>query len=355
MFFINCDAKVMGYFEICNIFVGNFEKMDKIIGMGNALVDVIATLPNNDLLEKLELPIGSMQLIDEVKLKEIQFYFKQMQTHQDTGGSAGNTIRSLAKIGVQTGFIGKIGDDEYGRFYRDSLQRNGIEAKLDVSPNEPSGIASTFISSNGERTFGTYLGAAALLTQDSIKPELFAGYQYLYIEGYLTQSHPMILHAMKLAKEQNMKICMDMSSYNIVAGDLDFFKQLIAEYVDIIFANEQEAYAYTGKGAVEALDELGEKCEIAVVKVGPEGSYIRCGAETVKVPPLSSSKAIDTNGAGDYYAAGFLYGLLQKCSIKQCGEIGSLLSGNVIQVIGTTVPQKQWDQIKLNIHGILSE
>ena len=131
--------------------------MDKIIGLGNALIDVLATLKDDTLLDELELPKGSMQLIDDAKLQQINTKFSQMKTHLATGGSAGNTILGLACLGAGTGFIGKVGNDHYGDFFRENLRKNNIEDKVLVSEQLPSGVASTFISPDGERTFGTYL------------------------------------------------------------------------------------------------------------------------------------------------------------------------------------------------------
>ena len=329
--------------------------MDKIIGMGNALVDVLVTLDNDVLLHEMGLPKGSMQLIDDVKLQKINDKFSQMKTHIATGGSAGNTIRALACLGAEVGFIGKVGNDRYGDFYREELKENSIDDKLLTSETLPSGVASTFISPGGERTFGTYLGAAASLKAEELTLEMFKGYSYLYIEGYLVQDHEMILRAIELAKEAGLQVCLDMASYNIVAADLEFFTLLMNKYVDIVFANEEEARAFTGKEPEEALGLIGKKCSIAVVKVGAKGSYIRKGTEEVQVAAISVDQVKDTTGAGDYFASGFLYGLTCGYSLEKCAKIGSLLSGNVIQVIGTTVSQECWDEIKLNINGILAE
>ena len=329
--------------------------MDKIIGMGNALVDVLVTLDNDVLLHEMGLPKGSMQLIDDVKLQKINDKFSQMKTHIATGGSAGNTIRALACLGAEVGFIGKVGNDRYGDFYREELKENSIDDKLLTSETLPSGVASTFISPGGERTFGTYLGAAASLKAEELTLEMFKGYSYLYIEGYLVQDHEMILRAIELAKEAGLQVCLDMASYNIVAADLEFFTLLMNKYVDIVFANEEEARAFTGKEPEEALELIGKKCSIAVVKVGAKGSYIRKGTEEVQVAAISVDQVKDTTGAGDYFASGFLYGLTCGYSLEKCAKIGSLLSGNVIQVIGTTVSQECWDEIKLNINGILAE
>ena len=272
--------------------------MDKIIGMGNALVDVLATLNDDHILTEMELPKGSMTLIDETKLLIINECFSEMETELATGGSAGNAIRGMACLGAGTGFIGKVGNDAYGKFYRQSLLERGTEANLLVSSELPSGVASTFISPDGERTFGTYLGAAATLKAEDLSREMFKGYTYLFIEGYLVQDHDMILRAIELAKEAGLQICLDMASYNIVEQDHDFFSLLINKYVDIVFAND---------------------------------------------------RVIDTTGAGDYFAAGFLYGLTCGYSLEKCGKIGSILSGSIIRVIGAEMPAEWWEDIKTRI------
>lgn len=328
--------------------------MDKIIGLGNALVDVLATLNDDQILHEMGLPKGSMQLIDESKLQQINDRFSQMKTHLATGGSAGNTILALACLGAKAGFIGKVGNDKFGNFYRDNLIKNGIDEKLSMS-NLPSGVASTFISPDGERTFGTYLGAASSLKAEDLSLDLFKGYTYLYIEGYLVQDHEMILHAIKLAKEAGLQVCLDLASYNVVENDLEFFTTLVRDFVDIVFANEEEAKAFTGKEPEDALTHIADMCSIAIVKIGAKGSYIKKGTEQVHAKAIKIEKVVDTTGAGDYFAAGFLYGLTCGYSLEKCANIGAELSGNVIQVIGTTIPKQQWNQIKLNIDSIVSE
>lgn len=329
--------------------------MDKIIGLGNALVDVLATLKDDTLLDKMGLPKGSMQLIDDAKLQQINEQFSRMKTHLATGGSAANSILGLACLGAGTGFIGKIGNDAFGNFFRENLQKNSIEDKLLMS-DLPSGVASTFISPDGERTFGTYLGAASTLKAEELTLDMFKGYAYLFIEGYLVQDHDMILHAIELAKEAGLQVCLDLASYNIVAADLEFFSLLINKYVDIVFANEEEAKAFTGKeDPKESLELISKKCSIAIVKVGAKGSYIRKGTEQIKVEAIPVERVVDTTGAGDYFAAGFLYGLTCGYSLEKCAKIGSILSGNVIQVVGTTISGERWNEIKLNINEVLSE
>lgn len=326
--------------------------MDKIIGMGNALVDVLVRIDDDSLLEKLHLPKGSMQLIQEDTLSEIRKYTSGMKIHRSTGGSAGNTVCALAALGADPGFIGKVGQDETGTFFGDTLRQRGVNALL-ATCDLPSGIASTFISTDGERTFGTYLGAAATLRAEDLSRKMFAGYNYLYIEGYLLQDHDLMLRAVQLAKEEGLQVCLDMASYNVVEAERDFFDQLIVKYVDIVFANESEALAYTGKAPHEALEEIASKCSIAVVKTGKEGSLVKKGTEVIQLLSCPVDNVLDTTGAGDFYAAGFMYGLTCGYSLEKCVQISTILATVVIQEVGTTLPAKKWDEIKLNIESLL--
>lgn len=326
--------------------------MDKIIGMGNALVDVLVRIDDDSLLEKLHLPKGSMQLIQEDTLSEIRKYTSGMKIHRSTGGSAGNTVCALAALGANPGFIGKVGQDETGTFFGDTLRQRGVNALL-ATCELPSGIASTFISTDGERTFGTYLGAAATLRAEDLSRKMFAGYNYLYIEGYLLQDHDLMLRAVQLAKEEGLQVCLDMASYNVVEAERDFFDQLIVKYVDIVFANESEALAYTGKAPHEALEEIASKCSIAVVKTGKEGSLVKKGTEVIQLLSCPIDNVLDTTGAGDFYAAGFMYGLTCGYSLEKCVQISTILATAVIQEVGTTLPAKKWDEIKLNIESLL--
>lgn len=326
--------------------------MDKIIGMGNALVDVLVRIDDDSLLEKLHLPKGSMQLIQEDTLSEIRKYTSGMKIHRSTGGSAGNTVCALAALGTNPGFIGKVGQDETGAFFGDTLRQRGVNALL-ATCDLPSGIASTFISTDGERTFGTYLGAAATLRAEDLSRKMFAGYNYLYIEGYLLQDHDLMLRAVQLAKEEGLQVCLDMASYNVVEAERDFFDQLIVKNVDIVFANESEALAYTGKAPHEALEEIASKCSIAVVKTGKEGSLVKKGTEVIQLLSCPVDNVLDTTGAGDFYAAGFMYGLTCGYSLEKCVQISTILATAVIQEVGTTLPAKKWDEIKLNIESLL--
>lgn len=316
----------------------------KVLGMGNALVDVLALINDDNLLVQLNLPKGSMQLIDEERKNSLSRYINAGQSYIASGGSASNTITGLAKLGIYTGFIGRVGCDEYGNYYKKDLEKYNVNSHLIESENEASGVATTFVSKDGQRTFGTFLGAAAELNIADLHEADFAGYDYFYIEGYLVQNLELISGAMQMAKRQGAQVILDMASYNIVEAGKDFLMDVIPQYVDIVFANEEEAKALTGFEPEQALNEIAKMTGVAIVKVGEKGSWIQRGSEKVFVPALKVN-CIDTTGAGDLYASGFIYGLIKKLPLKNCGEIGTLLAGNVIEVIGPKMNDEKWEEL----------
>lgn len=315
--------------------------MTKVLGMGNALVDVLAIIDNDNILQRLELPKGSMQLIDELQFRSISEEINKLNPSIVAGGSASNTIVGMSRLGVKTGFLGRIGKDFFGKYYKADLDKHQVRSHL-TEVNEASGVASTFISKDGERTFGTYLGAAALLNAGELKKEDFEEYDYFYIEGYLVQSYDLIRKAIVLAKEAGSKVILDMASYNVVEANLDFLKEIIPQYVDIIFANEEEAKSLLRMNPENAVSELAKQTEIAVVKTGAKGSWIQRGNEKVFVP-AQKVNCIDTTGAGDLYASGFLYGLINNRPLEVCGQIGTLLAADVIQEIGPKIKEDRWE------------
>ncbi len=326
--------------------------MKRIIGLGNALVDALVTLTDDGLLSRFGLPKGSMTLIGDDGQRSIQECFASLDVQRATGGSAGNTMLALANLGAAPGFIGAVGSDDTGRFFVDNCTSRGITPYLITLPQQ-SGIAYTFISPGGERTFATYLGAAAAMGPDNLTAAMFEGYDYLYVEGYLVQNHALILRAVQLAKELGLKVCLDLASYNIVAADHAFFTRLVTEYVDVVFANEEEARAFSQADPETALEHLHSLCEVAVVKLGAAGSSIMCGGEKAFVPAMAVSRVVDTTAAGDFYAAGVMYGLINGCPLARCAEIGTLLSGHVIQIVGTCLPEEQWSKIRYDIARIV--
>lgn len=320
--------------------------MKKILGIGNALVDVLMEVEDDRLLNTFNLPKGSMQLIDHQKAKFIDNQTANLKKTITTGGSAANTIHGIARLGTATGFIGKVGKDSKGHLFYKDMKDSGTHPLL-IESESMSGFALTFVSKDGERTFATYLGAASELTPDDISEHLFDGYTIFHIEGYLVQNHELIHKAVALAKAKGLTVSLDLASYNIVNENYDFLHELVEKYVDIVFANEEEAKAFTGEEPEKALGKIAEVCDIAIVKVGTKGSFIKKGEQMHLIQPYQAN-CRDTTGAGDIYASGFLHGYINNYPLARCGKLGSYLSSEIIQVIGPKFSDKQWNEILKN-------
>ncbi|MCK5078441.1 MAG: adenosine kinase [Bacteroidales bacterium] len=316
--------------------------MTKIIGLGNALVDIIVFIDEDELLEKLDLPKGSMQLVDIEKSSMIRKACEHLPSSFASGGSAANTIYGLAKLGVETSFIGKIGKDDYGRIFKEDLEKSNIKPVL-LTSDTHSGRAVALISPDRERTFATHLGAAIELNADDLHTDHFSGHDIFHIEGYIVQNNELLEKAVKLAKENGMDISLDLASYNVVEDNLEFLRYIVKEYVDIVFANEEESKSFTGKEPLEALNELAEFCRIAVVKIGKEGSLVKSGEDVFHIDAIDV-ELVDTNGAGDIYAAGFLYGMSRGWSLDKCGKAGAILAGKIIEISGARLDETGWEK-----------
>lgn len=301
-------------------------------------------IDNDEILDRLHLNKGGMDMIDAQRKREILEVISEMPQTLATGGSTSNTIHGLARLGATAGYIGKVGNDEMGRLFRQECERFGVIPHL-IESDEDTGVAITFISPNAERTFATYLGAAATMQPKQVDENIFDNYDLIHIEGYLIFNHDLILDVCQKAKAHGLQISMDMASYNLIESNLDFVKMLLRDYVDIIFANEEEAKAFTGVEQIEALHKLSEDCAIAIVKVGKDGSYIKMNDEVTAIAPVDAQR-IDTTGAGDIYASGFLYGLVNDYSALKAGNLASYLSSRLIEYVGAKLPDEEWLKIK---------
>jgi sugar/nucleoside kinase (ribokinase family) len=324
--------------------------MKKILGIGNALVDVMTILDDDSALEKFSLPKGSMQLVDKSRSELIKSGTAAFKKSLASGGSAANTIYGLAMLGAGAGYIGSIGKDELGDFFENDMKSAGITTFLSRR-DSPTGTALALITPDSERTFATHLGAAVELDAKDLDPASFHGYDVLYLEGYQIYNRPLVEEACRIARKEKMKIALDLASYNVVESNLKDFREIIGKYVDIIFANEEEAKAYTGQAVAEALDTLSAVCEVAVIKEGAAGSRIKKGAEIIRIGAAEVS-VIDTTGAGDIYAAGFLFGYLNDRGLGTCGKYGSLLAGRVIEILGARIDQSAWKELNSLISEI---
>lgn len=321
--------------------------MSRFIGIGNALVDVLVQIPDPSILEALQLPKGSMQLVDHARAQEVMQAVRHYGHHKASGGSASNTIHGLARLGNSTSFIGHTGNDETGHFFRQDMEKAGINPVL-ITNDDPSGIAHALITPDGERTFATFLGAAIRLSAAHLDTSMFENADYLYVEGYLVQNEALIRRAMKLAKRCGLQVVLDLASYNVVEANRPLLDELLRSNVDIVFANEEEARALTGSAPEESLDYLSSVCGTAVVKLGARGAIVKCGS-TIISGPAFEAKVLDTTGAGDLFAAGFLHVFANGGSLQDAVEAGALLGARVIEHLGPKIPDEQWPALSRSI------
>jgi sugar/nucleoside kinase (ribokinase family) len=344
--------KVSAFCEFNNIFAKNFQ-MKRVLGIGNALVDIMTLIEGDYILREFNLPKGSMQLVDIDKSEGIKSATKIFPRKWASGGSAANTIYGLAMLGIDTGFIGSIGRDDTGDFFENDMKKAGVNTLL-IRRNSVTGTAIDLITRDSERTFATHLGAAVELNANDLKPMLFAGYDILYLEGYLINNFQLIEMSCRLAKENGILVALDLASYNVVEENLEAFGKIVKDYVDILFANEQEAKAFTGLKPEDALNVLSEMAEITVLKAGAEGSWLKSENELIKISAFPVN-CIDTTGAGDLYAAGFLYGYANDLNLESCGMLGSLMAGRVIEVVGARMDIEKFAEIKEEIKKSFKE
>ncbi len=327
--------------------------MKRILGIGNALVDVMTLVEGDYILREFNLPKGSMQLVDRKKSEGIKAATKIFPRTWTSGGSAANTIHGLAMLGADTGFIGSIGRDDTGDFFENDMKKAGVNTLL-IRRNSVTGTAIALITNDSERTFATHLGAAVELAAEDLNPMLFDGYDILYLEGYLINNFPLIEMSCKLAREHNMLVALDLASYNVVEENLDSFNKIVGEYVDILFANEQEAKAFTGLEPEKALAVLSGMSQTVILKAGAEGSWLKRDNELIKVSAFPVN-CIDTTGAGDLYAAGFLYGFSRDLNLETCGKLGSFMAGRVIEIVGARMNKRKFREITKDIEEIIAE
>jgi len=321
--------------------------MKKILGIGNALVDIMVKIDNDQILSELDLPKGSMQLVDKTRSNLVLDRVKAFEKSNSAGGSTANTIHGLGMLGAKSGFIGVVGEDEFGGAFVRDMVNAGVDLHMVHTKNE-TGRVVALVTPDFERTFATHLGASAEFSMEFVNNFRYSDYNYVLIEGFLVQDHQLVRTVAEKARAAGLMTAIDLCSYNVVEANRDFLNEIITKYIDIVFANEEEAKALTGMEPRQALDEIASKVKIAVVKIGSKGSMIKSGEASWDIGVIDV-QPVDTTGAGDLYASGFLYGLSQGKSLETCGNYGALLSGNVIEFIGSKMSKDRWNAIKAEV------
>jgi len=324
----------------------NIIKNDRqlIAGIGSALVDILIH-EDDDFIENTGAAKGGMTLVDNSWIERTLALGSARATIV-AGGSACNTIVGVGQLGGQARFLGKCGTDKWGRQYENDLGKQNVDAVL-LRSDSPTGRVLSIITPDAQRTMFTYLGASSETRPEEITAGSFADAAVVHVEGYLLFNPDLIQAALDAAKEAGALVSLDLASFTVVEQSLDLLDKLVVDSVDILIANEDEARAFTGQSDEKlALRALSQKANVAVLKVGPRGSHITRAGEFIHIQPLGDGTALDTTGAGDLWAAGFLFGLVNGYPLEKCGQLGSACGYEVCQVIGARIPEEGWDRIK---------
>lgn len=307
-----------------------------VVGVGNALVDVIANAPDS-FLDANGLTKGWMDLIDTDRAVEL--YRALGSAVEMSGGSAANTMCGVASFGGTAAYIGKVAEDELGRVFGHDMRAVGVEFREGADDTDtPTGRCIIVVTPDAERTMNTYLGASSLLGAGDLDEAAIADGQVLYMEGYLfdrDEAKAAFRRAAQVAHEAGRKVSLTLSDSFCVDRHRDDFRSLVSDEVDLLFGNEAELISlYETETFFEAVMELRKHCEFAAITIGAKGSVIVTGDDLIEISARSVHRVVDTTGAGDLYAAGFLHGLTSGEPLERCGELGSIAAAEVISHVG---------------------
>jgi len=306
-----------------------------VSGIGNAIMDIIIEI-NDSELSGLGLKKGNFHLMDEKEAKALLMKLEGMKTTILPGGSGANTIYGVSLLGGKSAFSGKLGIDNFGRIYESETVRSGVKATFGKHETIPTGYAITFITPDKERTFAVYPGAAATMEERDINIGDIGRSRIFHVEGYMLEERRMrdvSISVIEQAKRSGAKISLDLGDPGIVSRNRNSIVNIVEQYADIVFANEQESMHFSLREGEKAAEYIAGLAGIGIVKLGAKGSIIRSGKATHRIAAFNSS-VVDTTGAGDMYASGFLYCLSNGYGLDVCGTLGSYFASKVIGKIG---------------------
>ena len=312
------------------------ERRYMVYGIGNGIVDKQVKITDSE-LEDLRLSKGFMELAEQAEQASILAYLGNRESELHAGGSAANTAVGMAQMGGTVAYACSLAADELGRHYADDFTRLGIRLTGKPKPHEQTGLCLVLVTPDGERTMKTYLGASAQLSHDDIDEEVIAQSHWVYLEGYLLAgeaTRAASFHALELARKHGTKIAYSFSDGFLVANFSEPLKKIVTGYADLVFANELEAAAYTGRRDPQtSLQAIVQDCRNACVTCSENGSYIHYNGETRYVPAFAV-QPVDLTGAGDMYAAGVLYGLSMHAAPERAAQLGACAASYVVSQMG---------------------
>ncbi|MEA3076358.1 MAG: hypothetical protein QOF60_1266 [Actinomycetota bacterium] len=309
-----------------------------VVGLGNAIVDVLSPMDDDVLLDRLGLAKGSMRLCDEATAASI--YGSMGPATEASGGSAANTMAGIASFGGRAAFVGKVRDDQLGSVFAHDIRAAGVEFTSPPSADgPPTGRCLVFISPDAQRTMNTFLGVAGLLGPDDVPDEMVAAAQVTFLEGFLWEEPPAkaaMLRAIDVAHGHGRQVALSLSDSFCVERNLADFVALVEGPVDVVFGNEDEVCALFSVGSFDEAVSAVQGCGLAVAALtrGAKGSVLVAGDRVEEIAAAPVDEVVDTTGAGDLYAAGVLFGLTHGLDLAEAGRLGSLAAAEVISHVG---------------------
>lgn len=320
----------------------------EILAIGGCFVDHILEV-DETFLNSISGAKGGMVAVPYEELIRI-LHLAETQSERRPGGSAANTLRGLRQLGHDCAMTGMIGSDEHGAYFLEAFEEMGIRGLL-VPSQTPTAQVACLVTPDGQRTMRTYLGTACEMGAQDLLPHAFHGTRLVHIEGYTLANGELCHKAMELATASGAFVSFSLASFEIVEHFKETIHFLLDNHVDIVFANEDEGHALHGLSPRQACEELGKVCSIAVVSVGAEGCWVSHNGMTVHCPALKVP-AVDTIGAGDLFASGFLHGWMEEYNPEICGLIGCLTGGAIVQVRGAVLPQSTLPGLRQDIAAL---
>jgi sugar/nucleoside kinase (ribokinase family) len=324
-----------------------------LIGIGAPVVDSVAQVPET-FLSQISGAKGGMELINDEIMRDILGKLPAAPV-EASGGSVGNTIQCATRLGLKTSFIGKLGNDAAAEFYRENFRKVGVDVTRFKRAELPNARCLSLVTPDSQRTMRTNLGASLTLSPADVTVGDFANCRHAHFEGYLLFNQELALHLLKCAKEAGCGISLDLGAHEVVTANRELLPKILAEYVSLLVANEDEAAVLTGldKNNPEATAlALGKLCQVAVLNLGKQGSLIAANGELHKIPANLVEKPVDTTGAGDSWLAGFLYGWLNDKPLAVSGRYGAILGAEVVRQVGASIPEGRWPVIRQSIAAI---
>ncbi|MBT3393819.1 MAG: adenosine kinase [Waddliaceae bacterium] len=316
----------------------------EVLGLGGCILDLVVQV-SEDFLETVPGEKGGMELVGHDDIVSI-ITSCSGEAIEVPGGSAANAIKGISHLGIHCAMAGKVGNDKQGASYKKGLEDLEITPVL-FNTDTPSAIVLCLVTPDGQRTMRTYLGASAETRGADLTDEMFHGVKLVHIEGYTLDHHNLTERAMELAKDAGALVSFDFSSFEIIKRYKERIMSLLENYVDIIFGNEDEMKTITGLPPKEACQHLGMMCDTAITLVGKKGCYVSHNNTTSHYPAIPIKHPLDTTGAGDLFASGFLYGLLKDQNMKTCAQYGAITGNAVVQTLGAEISQSSWQNIVL--------